>query len=70
MLPDGRKGVIDHFKSDGNFGVRPVDEAGRFLPNKAKHWTDERRAEFPEEIAVHSDYMKPLSVKEIPSSEP
>lgn len=66
QLPDGRKGIIDHFKSDGNFGVRPVDENGDFIPNSSKHWTLEQRMRVPEEISVHSDFMRALNEKEIP----
>lgn len=66
-LKDGRLGVIDHFKSDGNFGVRPMNPDGTYFPNPSTHWTDIARAKIPEEVAVSSAdliYVRPDEVPE------
>ena len=53
VLSDGRVGYIDHYKSDGKFGVRPVDlETGLHFPNPSQHWTNEQRLKNPEELAL------------------
>ena len=49
---DGRVGYIDHYKSDGRFGVRPVQMDGRWYPNPSPHWTEEQRNAMPEELAL------------------
>ena len=58
--------MIDHFKSDGNFGVRPVTDEGEYYLNTSVHWPMELRQKVPEELRIHSDYMEPLSFEEIP----
>lgn len=58
LLPDGRKGLIDHTKLDGMLGVRPVDDEGNYLPNPTKHWSMEDRLSIPEEISISSKEIK------------
>jgi hypothetical protein len=65
-LPDGRKGVIDHLKIDGNLGVRPLADDGKYLPNISTHWTDAQRMKIPEEVAVAPGALKPVLEKDIP----
>ena len=59
LMKDGRVGYIDHYKSDGKFGVRPVMfETGLHYPNTSKHWTNEKRLANPEELALTlSDFV-------------
>lgn len=66
MLPDGRVGLIDHFKGDGNLGIRPVDSQGNFYPNPSPHWTEEQRQASPEEVAIHASQLKPVPPEKIP----
>lgn len=62
VLSDGRVGYIDHYKTDGRFGVRPVDlNTGLHYPNPSQHWTNDQRLKIPEELA--------LSLKEIRAAE-
>lgn len=65
-LPDGRMGVIDHLKTDGKFGVRPLDGGGNYCRNTSTHWSDEDRLKIPEEIAFDAAILKPVDHRDIP----
>lgn len=65
-LPDGRLAVIDHLKSDGKMGVRPITRAGEYLPNTSEHWTPAQRARIPEEVAVAPADLRPVLDQDIP----
>jgi hypothetical protein len=68
IIPDGRIAYIDHYKADGNFGVRPiVFETGLHYPNTSAHWSEEQRNSVPEEFALPFSQMVPATEKEIPS---
>lgn len=60
LLPDGRKGVIDHIKRDGLLGVRPVDDRGNYFPNQTAHWSMEDRLKVPEEVSISREAVKPI----------
>lgn len=67
-LPDGRCGYIDHYKTDGKFGVRPVDfVSGLHYPNTSTHWSMEDREKIPEEIVLRVGELRPAEVSEIPA---
>jgi hypothetical protein len=68
VLPDNRLGVINHLKTDGNFGVRPITDLGEFLPNPSGHWTDIARKAIPEEVSVAPSALRPLTRDEYPAS--
>lgn len=57
-LPDGRPGVIHHRKSDGNIGVRPIDEDGRYLLNPNLDWPLSARVKYPEEHAFKPEELR------------
>lgn len=57
-LPDGRKGVIHHEKSDGKVGVRPIDANGRYLLNPNTNWKRADRVAIPEEYAFSREELK------------
>jgi len=66
-LPDGRMGVIDHLKSDGAFGVRPITSDGSYYPNTSTHWKMEDRLRIPEEVRIEAKDLRPVSYEELPS---
>jgi len=66
-IPDGRFGIVDHLKSDGKFGVRPVNVEGVFYPNPSKHWTNEQRMAIPEELALSAEELSHVTDEELPS---
>ena len=67
VLEDGRVGYIDHYKSDGRFGVRPVDKnTGLHYPNISAHWTMEQRLKVPEELALSFGQMRAATDDEMP----
>ena len=66
VLKDGRSAYIDHYKSDGTFGVRPVTEKGDHFLNPAEHWPEDKRIEIPEEYALTLRDFRPAEVHEIP----
>ena len=69
IIPDGRCGYIDHYKSDGHFGVRPVEfETGRHYPNPSTHWSEEERRAYPEELSLSINELRGASKEEIPST--
>ena len=65
-LPDGRIGVLDHLKTDGRFGVRPLTETFTYCLNTSEHWRMEDRLRIPEEISVALSDLRPLLPNEIP----
>jgi hypothetical protein len=65
-LPDGRKGVIDHLKTDGYFGVRPITDDGKYAQNTSTHWSLLDREKIPEELRLSSKDLRPLRPDEIP----
>lgn len=53
VMNDGRLGVIHHRKKDGKYGVRPINaKTVSYLPNPSKHWSEENRQKYPEELAL------------------
>ena len=67
LLADDRIAYIDHYKSDGRFGVRPVNpRTGEHLPNTAEHWPIEDRLKVPEELSVSMMEFRPAELDEIP----
>jgi len=68
ILVDGRVGVLDHQKSDGKFGVRPLDVNGNYMPNTSTHWPMADRIRIPEELALSPDEFRPALPTEIPAS--
>ena len=68
LMHDGRVGYIDHYKSDGKFGVRPVVfETGLHYPNPTQHWTNEKRLANPEELALTLSDFVAAPVNQIPA---
>ena len=68
IVSDGRVGYIDHYKSDGLFGVRPVDLlTGRHYPNPSKHWANEYRLKIPEELALSLGEIRAAKDSELPA---
>lgn len=68
VIPDGRLGVINHLKSDGNLGIRPITPGGAFLPNPSAHWLQEDKIRIPEELALHPSVLRPLTRSEHPEA--
>jgi hypothetical protein len=67
ILDDGRVGYIDHYKSDGRFGVRPVNrETGLHYPNPSRHFTDDQKLEIPEELNLRLQDFRPAIEDELP----
>ena len=65
---EGRIGYIDHYKSDGKFGVRPVNFAdGRHFPNTSQHWSNADRLKIPEELALTMKEFRAAEDTEIPA---
>jgi hypothetical protein len=65
---DGRVAYIDHYKSDGKFGVRPVNfSTGRHFPNRTQHWSNEVRLKIPEELALSIREFRAAEDLEIPA---
>jgi len=63
----GQVAVIDHYKSDGRIGVRPVDPVtAAYLPNSSKHWSWEDRLRIPHELALTPGKIREASEDEIP----
>ena len=68
IIADGRVGYIDHYKSDGKFGVRPVGfHSGKHYVNPSPHWSVEERANHPEELALSIQELRSASKDEIPA---
>ena len=68
ILIDGRVGYIDHYKTDGRFGVRPVDfMTGRHFPNPSQHWTNDQRLKIPEELALSLREIRAAEDYELPA---
>lgn len=68
LLKDRRVAVIDHAKTDGRYGVRPVSPAGKFYPNTAEHWSMKHRYAIPEELAVSAEDFRKAESHEIPET--
>lgn len=67
VIPYGRVGYIDHYKSDGRFGVRPVNpETGLHYLNRSEHWSEAQRADFPEELSLSIAEVRAATTDEIP----
>jgi hypothetical protein len=63
----GQIAVIDHMKSDGKLGVRPVDPlTAAYLPNTSKHWSWDDRIRIPHELALPPGKVRVASEDEIP----
>jgi len=61
-LKDNRAAVIDHIKTDGKCGVRPVDlKTGKFYPNLNTNWSIEDRMKYPEEYALTRSQFVPFT---------
>ena len=59
--------VVDHIKSDGILGIRPIDpKMGTYLPNMSKHWSWDDRIRIPHEVALHPNKVRRASPEEIP----
>lgn len=68
VIFDGnRLGLIDHLKEDGNLGIRPLTSSGQFLPNRSTHWSEEQKAQVPDEYAIHPSKLRPPKQHEIPA---
>lgn len=59
-LPAGGLGVVNHIKSNGMLGVRPVDDNGNYFQNLSAHWSEEQRKSIPHELAIHISQLKPV----------
>jgi hypothetical protein len=66
LIADGRVGYIDHYKTDGRFGVRPVDARGRHYPNPSRHWTNAQRLATPEELSLSLRELRAADDDDIP----
>jgi hypothetical protein len=67
VMADGRVGYIDHYKSDGRFGVRPIDpKTGKHLLNPSEHWPMEDRERVPEELSLSLKEFRAAESDEIP----
>lgn len=59
--------VVDHVKSDGCLGVRPVDSVrATYLPNPSKHWPWADRIRVPYEISVHPSKVRAANPDDLP----
>ena len=67
IVPDGRVGYIDHYKTDGRFGVRPVQrDSGLHYPHPDRSWPEADRIAYPEELAVEFEYLRAAKMDEVP----
>jgi hypothetical protein len=67
IMPDGRLGVVDHVKTDGNLGVRPISDKGEFFLNPSPYWTLAQKQSIPEEVALPPSAVRPPHPSELPA---
>jgi hypothetical protein len=65
----GHLGYVHHKKSDGRYGIRPVDiNTGKDMPNRSAHWPMADRMRIPLEFALEDSEFRRAKDSELPRS--